>query len=101
MEILLSIVLFFILISYILGKLLPFLLKLFIANRIRKAQNGGMNGGFDFRGFSSSDQTRASQNRDARSSQKEGDISINRGSATTKKVRDNVGEYVDFENVSE
>lgn len=96
METFLGIILTLIIFSYIFGKLLPYLLQWFIKRKIRQAQNGD---GSQFGGFSSFGGFGTREPKQ-NAHQKEGEVHINRKN-TQKRVKDNVGDYVDFEEINE
>lgn len=87
MEGFLTFILFTILGIYILGFVLKLLFKLYI----RKVQK-------QFEGFAG-DMNSQFQQRGRAQSQQEGDITITQASAPDKKLKGDVGDYVDFEEV--
>lgn len=90
-----TIIIALILFSYIFGKILPYLLKWFIT---RKLNQMGQDGNSTFRGFSSFGGFTPPKDPTQNSNQKEGEIHINHNNSQ-KKVKDGVGEYVDYEEI--
>lgn len=97
MDTLLTVILFLVLFSYVFAKILPYLLKWFITRKLKDlgAQNGGNSKGFytytNFGGQSRQSPPQQEQT-------KEGEVHVNPANAP-KKVKENIGEYVDYEDI--
>ncbi|MFI3314356.1 MAG: DUF4834 family protein [Rikenellaceae bacterium] len=80
---------------YLLGNIGKFLLKLFIARKMKQFSNGNNRGGSFFSGGFNTQRESAPNN----DKHKEGEVFISVNSPSQKKIKDKVGEYVDFEEV--
>lgn len=92
MSYILGIVLFF----YLFGIVGRFLLKLFITRKMNQFSKGEGTRGF-FGGNFTNSRSNSSQN--STSSHREGEVFISNNSQKEKKIKDRVGEYVDYEEI--
>ncbi|MFI3322997.1 MAG: DUF4834 family protein [Rikenellaceae bacterium] len=106
MEKLLSFILGTVIFFYLLSKVGGFLLRLFIKRKMNQF-NGGTNSGGGFSGGTGGGANQNNnpfnwanrQNNQNNNQHKEGEVFISRNSSSQKRVKDKVGEYVDFEEV--
>lgn len=96
MDTIITIALIFVGVYLFFNKLLPLILKFWIAKKMKEFGN---NGGSTFYGtWGSAGQNSAGQ---TQQQPKEGEIHIEKNATPQKKVNSNVGDYVDYEEVKE
>ncbi len=90
----LGVVLLIILGFYVLGKILKYVLPLWLAKKMRDFQAKG--GGSFAGGFGGSEQRNNGGNRQK---SREGEVKISRTEVKERRINDDVGEYVEFDEV--
>ncbi|MFI3263378.1 MAG: DUF4834 family protein [Rikenellaceae bacterium] len=100
MEVFLTVVFFLVLFSYLFAKFLPYLLRWFISRKLKDLnKNGGTNGQYTYTNFGGN--TRNTNTYSEQQKTKEGKVYVKTTDSekTSKKVSNNIGEYVDYEDV--
>lgn len=83
---------------YLFGKLFKLLFQLWLARKVKQFQQQG--GGANFRGFSSQGTSGgATSGRGTKEQTKEGEVHITNIGGEGRRIKDKVGEYVDFDEV--
>ncbi|MFI3267393.1 MAG: DUF4834 family protein [Rikenellaceae bacterium] len=98
----LTVLICIVLFSYIFAKLLPYLLRWYIARKLKNLnKNGGM-GGNGYYTYTNFGGQRNTQNTAQQEKQKEGKVYVKTTDSdkTSKKVSNSIGEYVDYEDIN-
>lgn len=100
MEMFFGVVISVILGFYILGKVLKFAFKIWIARKMSKFGQRQGDGFSGFKGYSNFNTSgRGQENSNRQSNRREGEIKVTLTAEEPKKVKEKVGEYIDFDEV--
>ncbi len=95
MEFLLTIIVIFVIFSWIFGKLFPRILAWYLTKKVKDMQGGAFGG----RGFGNTGFDPYAEQEVKRSKEQEGNISVTRVTRQEKIIDSSMGEYIDYESV--